>query len=80
MRANETRKLEPGHKTMTKAEMICEIAAATNSSRISHLHHMLNTCDLSMKEYLELERMMTARLYDGSMTPLPVAEGFLAYA
>jgi hypothetical protein len=34
---------------------------------------------LSREEYLELERMMTARMYDGSMTPLPVAEQFAAY-
>jgi len=65
---------------MTKAEMIREIANAKDSDRIAFLHWMLNTCELSsQEEYLELERMMTARMYDGSMTPLPVADQFLAY-
>jgi hypothetical protein len=64
---------------MTKDEMIREIANAKDASRISFLHWQLNTCELSREEYLELERMMTARMYDGSMTPLPVAEQFAAY-
>jgi hypothetical protein len=64
---------------MTIQEMTREIEAAEDARRIATLHWKLNHMGLSRDEYLALERMMTARMYDGSMTPLQPAVQFSAY-
>ncbi|MBU6222346.1 MAG: hypothetical protein KGR24_06290 [Planctomycetes bacterium] len=64
---------------MTKAEMIREIASAADASRIATLHSRLKQCDLSHDEWLDMERLMHARMYDGSMRPLQPAVQFSAY-
>ena len=64
---------------MTKAEMILEIAAAKDASRISMLHWKLKQLDLSSEEWLAMEKLMHARMYDGSMVPLQPAVQFSAY-
>lgn len=64
---------------MTKAEMIREIASAADASRIAVLHNRLKQCDLSHDEWLAMEKLMHARMYDGSMQPLPPAIQFSAY-
>ena len=64
---------------MTKAEMIQEIQNAADASRIAVLHGRLKLCDLTREEWLDMERLMHARMYDGSMKPLPPAVQFSAY-
>lgn len=64
---------------MTKAEMTSEIENAADAGRIAVLHNRLKQCNLSREEWLAMERLMHARMYDGSMKPLPPAVQFSAY-
>lgn len=64
---------------MTNEEMIREIETAADAERISRLHYLLPTLDLSREEWLDMERRMHSRMYDGSMIPLPYAPQFAPY-